>query len=106
MVENNKDNREELDYKSSAEDDLELQVLNREQEEIIDWLEKVKFTKQFIGGVNEQDVWNKIHELNNMYEAALRAERVRYDALLEEYKGKHESKPHIDQHREESSSYG
>ena len=28
------------------------------------WLEGVRFRKQFFGGVSEQDVWKKIGELN------------------------------------------
>lgn len=103
MIENNKDSKEKFDLKSSAEADLDFQVLNREQEEIIDWLEKVKFAKQFIGGVDEQDVWKKIYELNKMYEAALSAERIRYDVLLEQQKKKYESKPHTGQLSKESS---
>lgn len=102
---NNIDSKEEFGSKSSAETDLDLGVLNLEQEEIINWLEKVKFSKQLLGGVNEQDVWKKINELNEMYEAALRAERIRYDALLEEQKKRYESDPDIGQLRKESSSY-
>ena len=62
--------------------DKEKEVLNQEQLSIINWLKTVKFRKQIIGGVNEEDVWKKIHQLNEMYETALRAERVRYDVLL------------------------
>ena len=40
------------------------------------------FRHQVFGGVNEVDVWQKIEELNNLYEAALMAERARYDTLL------------------------
>lgn len=54
--------------------------------EIEEWLENVRFRKQFFGGVSEQDVWKKISELNEMYEAALKAERIRYDTLLEHYR--------------------
>lgn len=85
MTENNKDSNKKFNSKSSAETNLDLQVLNREQEKIINWLEKVKFRKQFIGGVSEQDVWRKIRELNALYEQALGAERVRYDTLIAEY---------------------
>ena len=85
MTENNKDSNKKFYSKSSAKADLETQVINQEQEEIIDWLEKVKFRKQFIGGVSEQDVWRKIRELNALYEQALGAERVRYDTLIAEY---------------------
>lgn len=60
------------------------EVLNQEQLEIISWLKEVRFRKQLFGGVNELDVWKKIEELNEMYEAALKAERIRYDVLLEQ----------------------
>lgn len=105
MKENNKDSKEKIDSKSSNQANLDYEVLNSEQEEIIDWLEKLNFRKQFLGGVDEQDVWKKIHELNIMYETALRAERIRYDALLEQEKKKYESNPNIDKLRKESSSY-
>lgn len=105
MTESNKDSSKKFNSKSSAETDLDLEILNLEQEKIIDWLEKIKFQKKFIGGVDEQDVWKKIHELNEMYEGALKAERIRYDVLLKEQKEKYEFNPHIDQIRKESSSY-
>jgi len=57
-------------------------ILNHEQKKIAEWLKTVHFRKQFIGGVSEQDVWEKIEQLNEMYECALSAERARYDALL------------------------
>lgn len=59
---------------------------NENSNKIVEWLEKVHFRKKFFGGVDEQDVWKKISELNNMYENALEAERVRYDTLIEDYK--------------------
>lgn len=60
-------------------------VLNKEQLVIAQWLEKVCF-KKVLFGVSEADVWKKIAELDGMYQQALKAERVRYDTLLEEYK--------------------
>lgn len=51
---------------------------------IAEWLEKVKFRKRVLGGIDEKDVWAKIGELNDMYSKALIAERARYDALLRE----------------------
>lgn len=57
---------------------------NHEQERIADWLRRVRFKRVMIGGVSEADVWKKIQELNAMYEAALSAERTRYDTLLAE----------------------
>lgn len=56
--------------------------LNHEQARIQKWLKQVRFQKTFFGGVREADVWKKIAELNTLYEAALSAERARYDALL------------------------
>ena len=58
--------------------------LNHEQERIQEWLKQVRFKRAFFGGVDEADVWKKIAELNTLYEAALSAERARYDALLAE----------------------
>ncbi|RBP64488.1 hypothetical protein DES36_108113 [Alkalibaculum bacchi] len=59
---------------------------NPEQKAIAQWLEDIHFQKQFFGGINEEDVWKKIGELNAMYEEALKVERIRYDTLLEHYK--------------------
>ncbi len=58
--------------------------LNHEQERLQKWLKEVRFKPQAFGGVSEADVWKKIAELNTLYEAALSAERARYDALLAE----------------------
>ena len=61
-------------------------TFGQEQEtRIAEWLRKVKFRKQIIGGVSEADVFRKIRELNDMYREALIAERARYDALLAEH---------------------
>lgn len=59
-------------------------ALGREQKRIRQWLKQVRFRKSLFGGVDERDVWKKIGELNDMYNAALVAERARYDALLEQ----------------------
>ena len=56
--------------------------LNHEQERLQKWLKQVRFKKAVFGGVREADVWKKLLELNALYEAALSAERARYDALL------------------------
>lgn len=60
------------------------QELGLEYIKIEKWLKKLRFRKKIFGGVDQQDVWKKISELNEMYEAALTAERIRYDALIEE----------------------
>ena len=59
----------------------DLERMSREQRRIAHWLRNVKFRKALFG-VSERDVWKKISELNDMYNAALIAERARYDALL------------------------
>lgn len=60
--------------------------INSEQQNIVEWLRKVRFRKQLFGGVSEQDVWKKIDELNKLYVAALAAERIRYETLMAESK--------------------
>lgn len=59
--------------------------LNFEQARIRQWLQQVRFRRAVVGGVSEADVWKKLGELNGLYEAALAAERARYDALLQEH---------------------
>ena len=58
--------------------------LNHEQARIQAWLKQVRFKRTLLGGVDEADLWKKLAELNSLYEAALSAERARYDALLAE----------------------
>lgn len=57
--------------------------LSEEQQDLLTWLKTMKFKRVRFGGVSEEDVWKKISELNRRYDACLRAERARYDALLE-----------------------
>ena len=64
----------------------EKEPLNSEQQNIVEWLKKVRFRKQLFGGISEQDVWKKIDELNKLYDAALAAERIRYETLIAETK--------------------
>lgn len=65
--------------------DRESHTVNYEHEELIEWFQTVKFRRVLIGGLDERHVWKKMEELNGFYEAAIRAERARYDALLGEY---------------------
>lgn len=60
--------------------------LNHEHSELADWFRTVKFKKTCFGGVNETQLWKKLQELQEIYDAALRAERARYDTLLDVYK--------------------
>ena len=42
----------------------------------------MKFKKKVVGGLDPQDVWKKIEELNAMYEEAILAERVRCNLVI------------------------
>lgn len=72
--------------------------LSTEQQELIEWLKTVKFKPAVFGGVNESDVWKKLEQLNRLYEAALIAERARYNALLAAYVQNTNAK--LDQYRQ------
>ena len=61
--------------------------LNLEQAKIAKFLKKLRFRRKFLG-VDEADVWKQIETLNTLYDQALRAERLRYDLLLEEMYGR------------------
>ena len=65
------------DFTGLSMDDL------MEQLEIVEWYRKVKFRKNLLGGVDEVQMWKKLEELYGLYENAIRAERARYNALLE-----------------------
>ena len=62
--------------------ETKTKALNHEQEKLRQWFQEVKFRKVLFGGVDEIQLWKKLEELYALYEAALLAERVRYDALL------------------------
>ena len=61
--------------------------ISPEQEAIIQWYKTVKFRKNLLGGVDEAAMWKKLEELYALYEAAIRAERTRYNVLLEQQTG-------------------
>ena len=65
----------------------EESCISPEQETIIQWFRTVKFRKNLLGGVDEAAMWKKLEELYALYEAAIRAERTRYNALLEQQTG-------------------
>ena len=69
--------------KSSKKERTVNESMPQERAEIIAYLKKLKFRHKFFGGVDERTVWKKIQELDKLYEAALQAERVRYNTLLE-----------------------
>ena len=45
-----------------------------------------KVQKTVVGGIDEVQMWKKLEELDQLYDAAIRAERARYNALLDTYK--------------------
>lgn len=55
---------------------------NPEFQNIALWLNSVKFKKKAVGGLDPDDVWKKIEELNSLYENALVAERVRCNMMI------------------------
>ena len=65
-----------------TEKSAEFQPLNHEQEKLHRWLQTVKVRKVVFGGGDEAQMWKKLEELDRLYEAAISAERARYDALL------------------------
>lgn len=72
-------NKKENENKSKDE-------LQDEEGKIADYLEKLRFRRQFFGGVSEQDVWKKINELNELYQEALKIQAIKYETKLELYK--------------------
>ncbi|MCC8128254.1 MAG: hypothetical protein LIO92_12830 [Clostridiales bacterium] len=70
----------------------EIESINAGHQKMLEWLKTVRFRKSLFGGVNEQDVWKKLDELNILYEEALVAERARYDTLLEQFSGSGQAK--------------
>lgn len=55
-------------------------------ENVSQYLKTVRFRKRTFGGVDEQDVWKKINELNALYEKAIDAEHARCNAYIEQYR--------------------
>ena len=76
---------------SNTKKDTSTEVINQEHKEIIKWFQTVKFRRMLFGGVDENDVWKKLQELNRLYESAIRAERERYNILLEDHQKTYES---------------
>ena len=85
--------REAKQHNAPAPEPPKPEALIQEQEKIAQWLKEVKFRRKLLGGVNEQEVWKKIEELNKMYADALKAERLRYDVLLEQQRQNHSPDP-------------
>ena len=77
------DNRAARDANSprgTAEPDLTTPM-----DKVTAYLENLRFRRRTFGGVDEQDVWKKLAELNALYEKALDAEHARCNAYIEQY---------------------
>ena len=61
----------------------EENCISPEHQAIVQWFKTVKFRKNLLGGVDEAAMWKKLEELYTLYDAAIRAERTRYNVLLE-----------------------
>lgn len=57
-------------------------TMNPEYEAVSKWLKSVHFRPKLVGGVDPEDVWKKLEELNTLYENALISERARYNLML------------------------
>ena len=55
-----------------------------ELENVEEFLRKVKFKKQTIGGVSESDALTKIQKLSDLYAQAFKIQEAEYQAILEE----------------------
>lgn len=55
-----------------------------ELENIEEFLRKVKFQKQAIGGVSESDALAKLQQISDLYAQAFKIQEAKYQATLEE----------------------
>ena len=59
-------------------------MASKSLEDIAEFINKMKFRKSLIGGVDEQSVWKKIEDLNNEYKSVFDEQETKYRTLLEE----------------------
>lgn len=55
-----------------------------ELEKVEEYLGKLKFKKQTLGGVSEADALAKIQKLSDLYAEAFRNQEIKYEALLDD----------------------
>lgn len=67
---------------SNLSPSLQQDLSTAYQAPIAQWLSKLRFRRQLLGGVSEADVWKKLEELNKLYAAALLTQQAHYEALL------------------------
>lgn len=85
-VDKRKHRQSKLNMNTDAQSTSDYDMLSVERRDIESWLESVRFKTRAFAGVDEADVWNKIAQLNRLYDRALLAERARYDALIAHYR--------------------
>ena len=85
MRENKRNCRLSRNRKEEADKPV-MEPQSEEHEKIIEFLKTVKFRPKMIGGLDARSVWKKLDELNRLYDAAIRAEKIRGNTLLAEYK--------------------
>ena len=59
-------------------------MASQTMEDLAEFLKKLKFRRRFIGGVDEDDVWEKIGLLQREYQHVLDIEKAKQQALLDE----------------------
>ena len=59
-------------------------MLEKEMEDIAEWLKSLKFRKKWIGGVDEADVWRQIENLQHIYQRIYDEQAAYYQALIDE----------------------
>ena len=55
-----------------------------ELEKIEDFISKLKFKKQTIGGVSEADVLAKVKKLSDLYAEVFKNQEIKYETLLDD----------------------
>ena len=81
-----KDKEKDTRIKNEAFPASAAEPQSEEHERIIEFFKKLRFRKKMFGGVDERVVWKKLEELDRLYEEAIRAEKLRGKALINEYK--------------------
>ena len=54
-------------------------------DDIAEMFRRLKFRKKLFGGVEEQDVWKKLDDIQKAYRSAYEAQAVRYETILAEH---------------------
>ena len=57
----------------------------KNMDDIAELFRKMKFRKKLFGGVDEQDVWRKLDDLQKAYRSAYEAQAIKYETILEEH---------------------